>query len=87
MTCRGGDRARCDEADWARRGMEHVAAQRGMAAPPRGGLGRADGVVSRDERSEELGISVGCCSVYGVDRRESVDGLVRRGCCGGASAE
>jgi hypothetical protein len=49
---------------------------RGMGAPPRGSSGRADGVVSRDERSEELGIYVGCRSVDGVDREDSVDGLV-----------
>jgi hypothetical protein len=36
-------------------------------------LGRADGAVSHDERSEELGISSGCHSVDGVDRGESVD--------------
>ena len=36
-------------------------------------LGRADGVLSRDERSEELCIYVGCCSVDGVDRGQSID--------------
>ena len=35
-----------------------------------------DSAVSRNERSEELGISVGCRSVDGVDREESVDGSV-----------
>jgi hypothetical protein len=39
-------------------------------------LGQTDGVVSCDERSEELGISVGCRSVDGVDRGESVDGPI-----------
>jgi hypothetical protein len=29
-----------------------------MEAPPRGNLGRVDGAVSHDERSEELGIFV-----------------------------
>ena len=33
-------------------------------------------MVSRNERSEQLGISVGCRSVDGVDRGESVDGPV-----------
>jgi hypothetical protein len=39
---------------------------RGMGAPPRGSLGRADGAVSRIERSEELEIYVGYRSVDGV---------------------
>jgi hypothetical protein len=48
----------------------------GIGAPPRGSLGRADGVVSRNERSEKLGVSVGCRSVDGVNRGKSVDGPV-----------
>jgi hypothetical protein len=58
-------------------------ARRGMGAPPRGSLGPANDVVSRDERSEELGIFVGCPSVDGVDRGESVDKPVGPGHCAG----
>jgi hypothetical protein len=43
-----------------------------MGAPLQGGLGRADGAVSRDERSEELGISVGCRTVGPVTVLERV---------------
>ena len=38
-----------------------------------------DDTVSRDKRREVLGISVGCRSVDGVDREESVDVPVGRG--------
>jgi hypothetical protein len=47
-----------------------------MGAPPQGGLGQADSTVSRNERSEELEIFVGCRRVDGVDRGESVNGPV-----------
>jgi hypothetical protein len=47
-----------------------------MGAPPRGGLGWADSAVSYDEQSEELGISVGCRSIDGVDIGESVVGPI-----------
>jgi hypothetical protein len=55
-------------------GMEHgtTVMWRGMGVPPQGGLGRANGAVSRDERSKESGIFVGCRSVDGVNRGESV---------------
>jgi hypothetical protein len=62
--------------DEVRHGGRCGVAQRGMEAPPRGGFGRVDGTVSRDERSEELGISVGCRGVDGVDRGENVVGPV-----------
>jgi hypothetical protein len=39
-------------------------------------LGQANGAVSRNERSEKLGISVDCRNVDGVDREENIDGLV-----------
>jgi hypothetical protein len=67
------DRARRNDAEWARWEMEHGAARCWMGALPRGSLGRADGAVSHDERSEELEISVGCRSVDGLDRGENVD--------------
>ena len=63
-----GDGARCDG--------KRAAARRGMGAPPRGGLGQANGAVSRNERSKELEISADCHSIDGVDREESVDGSV-----------
>jgi hypothetical protein len=62
--------------DGARRGGRRGSARCGMAAPPRGGLRRADDAVSHVEQSEELGISVGCRIINGVDRGESVDGPV-----------
>jgi hypothetical protein len=71
----GRDQARRDEAEWARLRMDHVAAQREMGVPPQGSMGQADGAVGLDEQSEELGISIGCRSVNGVHREESVDGL------------
>jgi hypothetical protein len=73
MAQQGGVGAAGNEA---RRGGRCGAARRGMGAPPRGDLGQADDMVSRNERSEELGISIGCRSVDGVDRGESVDGPV-----------
>ena len=39
-------------------------------------MGRADDSVSRDKRSEVLEISIGCRSVDGVDRGDSVDVFV-----------
>jgi len=69
----GRDQARRDKAEWARRAMEHGVARPGMGAPPRGGLGWADGAVSRNERSEELKISIGYRSVDRVDRGNCVD--------------
>jgi hypothetical protein len=42
--------------DGARRDDRRGAARHGMGTPSRGVLGRVDGVMSRDERSEELGI-------------------------------
>jgi hypothetical protein len=65
----------------ATRRSGHGATRHGMGAPPRGGLGRADNTVSRNERSEELEISVGRRSVDGVDRGESVDGPFRPSLC------
>jgi hypothetical protein len=62
--------------DGAWRGGRRGAARSGIGAPPRGGLWRADCIGSRDERSEELGISVGYCSVDEIDRGENVDRLV-----------
>jgi hypothetical protein len=59
--------------------MEHGAAvevvrlNAGWGPHARGGLGRANGAVSRNERSEELEIFVVCRSVDGVDKGESVD--------------
>jgi hypothetical protein len=44
--------------DGARRSGRRGVARRGMGVPPQGGLGWADGEVSRDERSEEVRISV-----------------------------
>jgi hypothetical protein len=67
---RGGDRAWCNEAEWAWREMEHGAAQHRTGTSPQGGLGRRDGAVSRAKRNEELGISVVCRSVDGADRGE-----------------
>jgi hypothetical protein len=58
---------------WSGRRGRRVVARRGMGVPPRGGLGRADGTVSRNEQSKELGIFVGCRSVDRVDRGENVD--------------
>ena len=50
--------------DGARRGRRLGVARCEMGeGAPRGGLGRANGAVSRDEGSKELGISVGCPSV------------------------
>jgi hypothetical protein len=63
-----GDRAQC--------GGSRGSARCGMAAVPRGGLRRADDALSRVEQSEELGISIGCRIVDGVDRGESVYGTV-----------
>jgi hypothetical protein len=71
-----GTRNGATRRSWARQGMEHArdarrgATRRGMRAPPRGGLGRADGAVSRNQRSEELEISVGFHIVDEVDRGE-----------------
>jgi hypothetical protein len=62
--------------DGARHCSRCGTAQRGMGAPPRGGLGSADDAVSRDERSKELGISADYHSVDGVDRGESANGPV-----------
>ena len=45
---------------------------------PRGGLGRANGVVSRDEGSKELGIFVGCRSVDGVDKPVGLVAVMER---------
>jgi hypothetical protein len=60
----------------ARRDDRHGAARCGMGVPPRGGLGRADSAVSRDKRSEELEIFVGCRSVDRVVRGKMVDAPV-----------
>jgi hypothetical protein len=52
-----------------------------MGAPPRGGLGQAEDAVSRNERSEELGISVSCHNVDGVDRERVLMSLLGRSLC------
>jgi hypothetical protein len=81
-TRRGGNRARRDDAEYvgvagdgARHGGRSGVARRGMGAPPRGGLGPADGMVIRDEQSKELRIFVSYRSVDRVDRRESAGPL------------
>ena len=65
--------------DGARRGRRLGVARCEMGeGAPRGGLGRANGAVSRDEGSKELGISVGCPSVDGVDRLVGLVAVLER---------
>ena len=72
-TRRGRDRAQHNEVEWAQQRMEHnVTADVARLDAVWGrhheaALGRVDGAVSHDERSEELRISVICLSVDGVD--------------------
>jgi hypothetical protein len=54
--------------DEAWHGGRRGAARRGMGAPSRGGLGRADNAVKK----RGVAISIGCRNIDGVDRGESV---------------
>jgi hypothetical protein len=62
--------------DGARCGSRRGTTQRGDGAAVARWLGAGGRRGEPRERSEELGISISCCSVDGVDRGESLNGPV-----------
>ena len=80
----GEDQAHCDEVERARWGWSttrrqtwHGSTRDGGTAVRRLEVGRRR--VTCDRRSKELRMSVGCRSIDGVDRGESIDGPVGPG--------